>query len=118
MTSTAWLGSALAGMMLSQPSDLRWDLDSARETTSVNNLAGASIAEGRLKGLTTWDPYVYLRLPEEGLEASEYRSLQLRLFSSAPADLLDIYYKTAGEYWCLGGSLPIKAGCELLCSVV
>ncbi len=110
MNGAVWLGPAFAGLLVSQPSELRWEFDGAGDVTSAHNLAGATVADGRLQGLTTWDPYVYLRLPEEGIEASDYRSLQVRLFSSAPADLLDIYYKTAKEYWCLGGSLPIAAG--------
>ncbi|MBM3477352.1 MAG: hypothetical protein FJX75_29130, partial [Armatimonadetes bacterium] len=56
------------------------------------------------------DPYLYLVLPEGGISAADCRTLQVHLYSSAPADLLDIYYKTAAGYWCLGGSLPIKAG--------
>ena len=93
-----------------QAAEMRWDFGSSREVGNVANLSGAKMLDGELRGLTRWDPYVYLVLPEGGIDAADYRTLQVRLYSSAPADLLDIYYKTAAGYWCLGGSLPIKAG--------
>lgn len=104
------LGLTLLSLTVCAGGDLRWDFDSSRDAASASNLLGAVISDGLLKGLSTWDPYFYLSLPDAGIKAADYRSLQVRLFSSAPADLLDIYYKTAGGYWCLGGSLPIKAG--------
>lgn len=110
MTCATWLVLALTCAAVAQPLELRWDFDGAQEIASVHNLAGAQVGDGNLQGITTWDPYVYLRLPEGGIQAADYQSLQVRLFSSGPADLLDIYYKTAEDYWCLGGSLPIKAG--------
>ena len=90
--------------------DLRWDFDAPSEVISPTNLVGAKLSDGRLRGLSRWDPFFYLRLPEAGIDAAEYRTLQVRLYSSSPADLLDLYYKTAAGFWCLGGSLPIKAG--------
>jgi beta-galactosidase len=110
MTTSLLLGPSLVAGVLAQAPELRWDLGGPTEVTNTANLAGALVGGGGLEGYSRWDPYVYFRLPEGGVEADAYRTLQVRLYSSAPADLLDIYYKTAAGYWCLGGSLPIKAG--------
>ncbi|MBM3501904.1 MAG: hypothetical protein FJX74_24895, partial [Armatimonadetes bacterium] len=96
--------------MSGSAAELRWDFDAPSEVHGPTNLSGAKLSDGRVRGLSRWDPFFYLRLPEAGIDAAEYRALQVRLYSSAPADLLDIYYKTAAGYWCLGGSLPVKAG--------
>jgi len=109
VVSSCLLLALLSGAQ-SAAADLRWDCDVPADIESTAHLSGAVVCDGALKGLSTWDPFFYLRLPEGGIKAADYRSLEVRLFSSAPADLLDIYYKTAQGYWCLGGSLPIKAG--------
>jgi hypothetical protein len=104
--ATLALTLALAGA----PAELRWDFDQVQEVEGVRGLLGAKVSGGALKGLSRWDPYFYLALPAAGINATDYRLLEVRLFSSAPADLLDIYYRTARGYWCLGGTLPVKAG--------
>jgi len=106
----AAISSSLAVCTLVQAPDVRWDFDTPADVVSLSGLVGAGMADGCLSGLTQWDPYVYLRLPEGGIDAAEYRTLSMRLYSSTTADLLDIYYKTAAGYWCLGGSLPVVAG--------
>jgi hypothetical protein len=110
VTKCLVIGACLLLAPAGRAAEIRWDFDSPQDATSPANLSQARIVGGVLRGLTRWDPYVYLKLPEGGINAADYRTLQVRLYSSAPADLLDIYYKTAAGYWCLGGSLPIKAG--------
>ncbi|MCD6352285.1 MAG: beta-galactosidase, partial [Armatimonadetes bacterium] len=108
-----WCGVLIAGLVaasLCAAPELRWDFSSPKDVAAVNRLYDAVVVGGQLKGLSAWDPYFHLRLPAGGIKAADYRGLQVRLFSSAPADVLDIYYKSAAGYWCLGGSLPIKAG--------
>jgi len=106
----AAISSSLAVCALGQAPDIRWDFDTPDEVVSLSGVVGAGMADGCLSGLTRWDPYVFLQLPEGGADAAEYRTLIIRLYSSTTADLLDTYYKTAAGYWCLGGTLPIVAG--------
>ncbi|MGQ9732596.1 MAG: hypothetical protein ACUVX8_15160 [Candidatus Zipacnadales bacterium] len=101
--------SLMVGTLQEIP-ELQWNFEAADQVGHVANLEGAQVREGNLQGLSRWDPYVYLQLPEGGIKAADFRTLQMRLYSSAPADLLDVYYKTAAGYWCLGGALPVKAG--------
>ena len=88
--------AVIAALLLSpaaRAKALRWDLSDPRQITACRNFVQPTItADGRMVGLTQWDPYISLRLPEGGIEPSAYRTLRARIFSSAPADLLDIYY--------------------------
>ncbi len=87
-----------------------FDLGDAREITRTANLEAVRVADGRCSGQTVWDPYVYLRLPEGGLDVSGTPHLTVRLYSSAPADVLDVYYACADGRWGLGATLPIQRG--------
>ncbi len=89
---------------------IEWNLDDASQVVSAVNLEPGSVENGRLRGWSAWDPYVYFRLPKEGIDAEELSWLRVRLYSSTEADLLDIYYKSPDGRWCLGGKYPISKG--------
>ena len=89
---------------------VEWPLDDPAEVDSARNLDGATTNGGIFYGVTTWDPYVYFTLPEGGLDAKDLTRLTVRLYSSAPADNLSIYYQTDDGRWGLGSALPLVAG--------
>lgn len=89
---------------------LEWPMDSPLEITQFINLDNVRFSDGLMSGQCAWDPHFYVRLPAGGISAQEFTWLETRLYSSAPADLLDIYYHNAEGYWCLGGKFPIAQG--------
>ena len=89
---------------------LTWNLDTDAEIQSARNLVAAKVDGGLLRGTTTWDPYVFLTLPPEGIDGKVLTRLTVRLYSSAPADHLAVYYKCDDGRWALGQSLPIAKG--------
>lgn len=89
---------------------LDWPMSDQSEVVTAANLEPGKVENGRLSGSTAWDPYFWLRLPEEGFDARKTVWLEARIYSSEPADLLDVYYKSADGRWCLGGRLPISRG--------
>lgn len=89
---------------------IRWAFDNPREVTQAVHIEPGRVSEGRLAGEVTWDPYVSLHLPPEGIDAKTYTWLTVRMYSSAPADVLDIYYESPDGLWCLGGKLPVAKG--------
>lgn len=90
--------------------DVTWDFGTASDVVTTANLAGAQVTGGQLLGRSQWDPYVYLRVPEDGLEVSSTPYLTVRLYSSAEADVLDVYYRCSDGIWGLGATLPIRRG--------
>ncbi len=120
VVSLRWQRLALAALLLGAVPGLKplclsadeivWPMDNPREITGKTQLEPGLIAGGRLSGQTAWDPYVSLRVPSEGIDAQRFTLLTVRLYSSEKADLLDIYYQSPDQRWCLGGKLPIAAG--------
>lgn len=105
----------LAGLLLLSGTAVRgagiaFELDARSEVRLTANLEAVQVADGRLSGQSLWDPYVYLRLPEDGLDVSALPHLTVRLYSSGPADVLDVYYADGEGRWGLGGTLPIQRG--------
>lgn len=98
----AWAGVMTGGV--------HWDMDSRDEVTEAHRITPLRVMNGLLSGQAGWDPYLYLRLPEEGLDVSGLPYLTVRLYSSGEADSLDVYYKCADETWGLGGTVPIQRG--------
>lgn len=94
---------------------IEWTFDKSTDVTSAANMDPGEVARGCVSGWTRWDPYIYLRLPRIPTDVSELPWLTVRLYSSAPADLLDIYYKSADGRWCLGGTLKIAQGWATYC---
>lgn len=105
----AWLPVALCLLQaMVGPSDIAWNpgLGGAR---AVQFPYVARDANG-LRGPVVWDPCVYLDLPSASIDSREYRYLEARIYSSKPADLLDIYYKSPNGEWGLMGRHPIAEG--------
>lgn len=98
----AWAGVIAGGA--------HWEMDSRDEATEVYRITPLRVTNSLLSGQTGWDPYLYLRLPEEELDVSELPYLTVRLYSSDEADSLDVYYKCADGTWGLGGTVPIRRG--------
>jgi len=90
--------------------DLEWSFTHPEDARTSSNLQGAHVANGLFAGQSVWDPYLYLRLPEEGIGVSDRPYLTVRLYSSSEADVLDVYYKCSDGRWGLGATHPIKAG--------
>ncbi len=90
--------------------DVAWDFEQPDQVVTTRNLDAAQVAGGQLAGQSAWDPSVYLRLPEEGLDVSALPYLTARIYSSAPADVLDVYYKCPDGRWGLGRTEPVKRG--------
>ncbi len=89
---------------------IRWPLDHVSEVSEAVNFAPGRMADGMLVGETAWDPHFSLRVAPEGIDATQFTWLTVRLYSSAQADVLDIYYQSPDGNWCLGGKLPIEQG--------
>lgn len=100
----------LLGARAAQAESIDWPLNHQREIIGTANLLPGQIAHGHLSGQAAWDPYVLLRVPTEGIDARRFTWLTVRLYSSAKADLLDVYYESSDHRWCLGGKFPIAKG--------
>ena len=80
------------------------------DVTTTNNFTYSKVGDGVFRGSVRWDPCLYLNLPAGGFDAKVLHYLEVRLYSSAPADLLDIYYKATNGEWGLMGKFPIQRG--------
>ena len=87
-----------------------WRFVSPDEIANSANVANARATDGLFRGTTNWDPYIYLRLPAEGIDGRALTRLTLRLYSSGPADHVAVYYKCDDGRWALGRSHPVVAG--------
>lgn len=101
---------ALVGRGKIGAADLQWRFDNDKDVISAINFTYAKVGEGVLRGSVRWDPFVYLALPAGGFDAKTLHYLEVRLYSSAPADVLDIYYKASNGAWGLIGTFPIQRG--------
>lgn len=90
--------------------DVTWTLEDPDEVTTARNMPGLTIADGLLVSYSEWDPYFFLRLPEDELDVSGLPYLTARIYSSAEADRLDVYYRCGDGRWGLGRTLPIHRG--------
>jgi hypothetical protein len=93
-----------------QAESIDWRFNHQREILSTANLLPGQVTLGHVSGQSAWDPYVSLRVPTEGIDARRFTWLSVRLYSSAPADLLDVYYQSPDKRWCLGGKLKVVQG--------
>jgi len=89
---------------------MEWTFKNPEEVVSTEHFQRAEVRQGLFHGASEWDPYFYLRLPAQGLDARVFSQLTVRLYSSAPADALSIYYQAPNGQWALGQSWPIVAG--------
>lgn len=87
-----------------------WPMNAAAEVTQAVNIEPGRVIDGTLSGQVSWDPYVWLRLPAEGIDATRFHWLTVRMYSSTEADVLDIYYQSSDGHWCLGGKVPVARG--------
>lgn len=111
--ASAWAGFALLltlGQAVAAAEAIQWDFASPRDVTGQANIEPGRPSGGHLIGQTSWDPYLWLRLPSEGVDARQLTWLTVRLYSSAAADVLDVYYESPDHRWCLGGKFPIAKG--------
>lgn len=106
----ALVAASLAPSLAPAAETLAWSFDRPADLIASVNLESARVANGTLTGFSAWDPHVSLRLPKEGIDAKQLTWLSVRLYSSAPADVLDVYYGSPDGRWCLGGKLPIRQG--------
>jgi len=90
--------------------ELAWRFQDGNDVVSTLNFPYANARDGNFRGLTRWDPYVYLQLPASGFDAAALHYLEVRLYSSAPADVLDVYYKAANGDWGLMCKFPVERG--------
>ncbi|MEI6503165.1 MAG: hypothetical protein WCP21_19315, partial [Armatimonadota bacterium] len=99
-----------ATLSVASAAPVNWPMDDQSEIVNALNMEPCRVQNGRLMGATAWDPHFGLKIPREGFDPQALTWLETRLYSSAPADLLDIYYKSADGRWCLGGKFPIARG--------
>ncbi len=90
--------------------ELAWRFGEAKDVTAADNFTYSQVGDGYFRGSVRWDPYLYLNVPADGFDAKTLHYLEVRLYSSAPADLLDVYYKATNGDWGLMGKFPIKRG--------
>jgi hypothetical protein len=90
--------------------DQAWEFADPAEVRDLRNLHAAQVTGGMLCGMTEWDPYFWLVLPEDGVDARLLSCVTMRLYSSAPADHVAVYYKSPNGEWGLGKSLPVVEG--------
>ncbi len=95
---------------LSAADSVEWCFDRPSEVTGTANIEYGRVANGVLAGSTAWDPYFSMHCPAEGFDAAKLTWLTVRMYSSADADLLDVYYGSPDGNWCLGGKLPVRRG--------
>ena len=110
---TGWAGLVLIvllGRAAAAGEAIQWDFDSPREVTAPANLEPGRPSGGHFVGQSSWDPYFSLRLPPAGIDANQLTWLTVRLYSSAAADVLDVYYESPDGRWCLGGKYPVVQG--------
>ena len=111
ITGIVWADGGLdGGLDDGLDGGFQWSFDHANDVRGVSHIEPGRPASGVLAGQTTWDPIVGLRVPPEGIDAARYTWLTVRMYSSAKADVLDIYYQSPDGNWCLGGKLPIVQG--------
>lgn len=96
--------------LLGEAQALEWTFKNPEEVVSHTHFQWGAVAQGLFQGATEWDPYLYLRVPAEGIDARVFTQLTVRLYSSAPADALSIYYQAPNGQWALGKSWPVVAG--------
>ena len=89
---------------------IEWTFDKPTEVIGTANIEYGRVANGVLAGFTAWDPHCSLRVPKEGFDARQLTWLTVRMYSSADADLLDVYYGSPDGRWCLGGKLRVHKG--------
>jgi hypothetical protein len=89
---------------------IEWNFDRPTDVVSTVNIEYGRVANGVLAGSTAWDPHFSLRAPKEGFDARQLTWLTVRMYSSADADLLDVYYGNPDGRWCLGGKLRVRKG--------
>lgn len=106
------LAAALLGAPRALPdaAPLEWTFDHPAEVTGLSNIEYGRVEGGALAGSTAWDPHFSLRCPKEGFDAAQLTALTVRMYSSAEADLFDVYYGSPDGNWCLGGRLPVRKG--------
>ncbi len=109
------IGFWIAGVVFALAAPVRaqvveWNLDRPYDVLNTVNLEPGTVDNGRLSGWSAWDPYVGFRVPDEGIDAAKLTWLTVRMYSSAEADLLDVYYESPDKRWCLGGKFPIRKG--------
>lgn len=109
MAASLALTLAALGVAGAAPA-VEWTFDRASDVVSAHNIDPGRAEGGVVRGWTRWDPYIFLRLPQVPLDVSQLTWLTVRLYSSAPADILDIYYQTDDGRWCLGGSFGVQRG--------
>ncbi len=90
--------------------DVRWEFDCAADLATPSCFLAPKVANGVFRGHTLWDPYIAMRLPAAGLDVRALPYLTVRMYSSADADVLDVYYKCSDGLWGLGRTLPVKEG--------
>ena len=89
---------------------LTWQFDSGNEVINAPHVASPKTTDGLFRGTTAWDPIVYLALPEGGINGKSLTRLTVRMYSSAPADSMAVYYKCEDGRWALGNSHAIVQG--------
>ncbi len=90
--------------------EVTWSFDDGDQLTRSANLRDLFVAGGLASGIAQWDPYLFLPLPKGGLDAARLTRLTVRLYSSAPADQLAVYYACADGRWSLGHGPAVQAG--------
>jgi len=115
-TALLAIGSLLAvGTPLPAAEPLVWNFDHARDVFNPARIEPGEVHDGRFAGWTEYDPFFFLRLPLDPIDAAQYTWLTVRLYSSQKADLLDVYYQSPDKNWCLGGKFPIVQGWATYC---
>jgi len=100
----------LAAGVCAAAETMEWRFDDRSDIVNAVNFLDADVRHGHFGGRVRWDPYLYLKLPKDGLDATQWKALSARLYSSAPADVLDLYYRSPDGGWGLGASFPIVKG--------
>lgn len=96
--------------MVAGAADVRWEFSTPADLATPRCFLAPKVEDGVFRGHTLWDPYISMRVPEEGLDVRDLPHLTVRMYSSADADVLDVYYKCSDGLWGLGRTLPIKQG--------
>ena len=116
---SAMLVSIVSSCLAAADGDvIQWNFDSPQEITAKYNMDQVTVADGRLSGDVTWNPYVYLRLPAAEIDARKFTWLTIHMYSSDKADQLAIYYQSPDfpqsdhpkNHACMGGKFPIVKG--------
>jgi len=91
--------------------NLRWQFSQESSIESTSHLQNVIFSHDGMEATTEFDPYFFLALPKNPIDAKQYHYLSVELYSSEAANNLAVYYKSPNGNWGLGSTpFPVQKG--------